>query len=214
MKSCIDADLQKLRRMARSYCCKRGYAEIAEDFAQEATFSLSRGRKASLEQLLIDFLRGYYGSTRHGGKSSRHAHTSLYHEDGEEKCTDTDQDAARGDLLDFGELGNALKGNQRIVFHLTHTWGLLRTEVADVLGVSESRVSQVYGQIMRTQKEKLTQRESPEIQGALQPGKPREVSQDLQERSFFHLEKTDFMAAIFTKEGTGMGQEAFRKVSW
>jgi len=60
-------EFKTLTAKAIAYAKHRGYANIAEDFAQEFLIETLKGRMISLEYVLIDFLRREYGSLRKGG---------------------------------------------------------------------------------------------------------------------------------------------------
>jgi hypothetical protein len=62
-------DIKQFHHKAKQYAIRRGHEETSDDFAQEAAIAYFRGRKASIGQLFIDFLRKEYGDCRVRGNS-------------------------------------------------------------------------------------------------------------------------------------------------
>lgn len=76
-----EAEILKFQKRGKYVAAKRGYPELADDFAQELllTFVENPDRHSTVEQLFIDYLRGTYGDTRShlGTERSRTEHTML-----------------------------------------------------------------------------------------------------------------------------------------
>jgi hypothetical protein len=146
-RSILQAEVwEKLKRFGRS----RGLSpENAEDYASEAFICLFRGRKATFDQLLIDFKRKEYGDTRAKSFRVRHAedvtelervgglnHVSL----GAQSCSDEN----RGNNLanDF-----YISGRAGLIWDLVNDCGFKSLEVADMFGVKESRICQILKEV-------------------------------------------------------------------
>lgn len=132
----------KLKKFGRS----RGLSsEQSEDFASESFICIERGRKATFEQLLVDFKRKEYGNSRAKSFCVRHAedvtdlerigglnHVGL----GTQSCSDED----RGNNLadDF-----FLTGRTGLIWDLVNRGGFESREIAEMYGVTEARISQI-----------------------------------------------------------------------
>lgn len=146
---------RKLVERAKRFARSRGHAQDADDFAQEAWIALARGRKASLEQLLSDYLRQEYGCTgaRSGsGKSSKGAirrATSLDAPLGDEDARSL-HDSLASPGADPGSLGldwrhgaNLGAREERILELVGEGWD--QGDIADIFGFTASRVCQIVG---------------------------------------------------------------------
>jgi RNA polymerase sigma factor (sigma-70 family) len=132
-------DLLKLHKQAVSMATKKGFGNDAEDFAQEATLLLHAGRKARLDQLLTDYLRKEYGSTRHSNTPTKeYLARECYHE--------IDPNRTRAEAIpshmEFLSLLKTLPQAERVMVILKYQWGLDQREIAEAFGVTESRISQ------------------------------------------------------------------------
>ena len=68
-----DAEIRKYQKRARYVANKKGYSQLADDFAQEifVEFLESPNRGATVDQLFIDYLRKQYGRTGIPGGDAR-----------------------------------------------------------------------------------------------------------------------------------------------
>lgn len=57
-------EILKFQKRARYVAAKRGYPELADDFAQEIFIAFARGWRSTVEQLFSSYLRGEHGDTR------------------------------------------------------------------------------------------------------------------------------------------------------
>lgn len=113
----------------------------AEDFAQFATLAVFTGRKTSTKNLFCDFMREEFGrNDAHENlektKVKKPWQAGAMIEDVED-CKIQDLDlriATRLKHLDMAE---------RVITILILGWGFTQREVAEVMGVSESRISQI-----------------------------------------------------------------------
>lgn len=155
----ITIDWHSKIKQLRAYAIKRKHPQLADDFAQEAAFALSRGRKATFEQLFTDFLRTGYGDTRSNSGAARSRATLT---------------AKTIDTHDFGGLPTAIARDwrmpiidrkhfkfwdttERCIAILRFEWGFSEAEIADCFGVTESRVCQRIKRIQGCLSERITQ---------------------------------------------------------
>lgn len=155
-----DSEIRKFIRRAKSYVYKRGRHELADDFSQEAVIALITGRKATIPQLYVDFLRKEYGDLRspHGRARS----SSLLY------GTSLDQPASEDDATllhelvpshggDSGPVGIdwrhrvTFRGRDALIAELRYDEGMSEKDIADILGVTESRVCQIIGRRINPQ---------------------------------------------------------------
>jgi RNA polymerase sigma factor (sigma-70 family) len=128
-------DLNHFWHRAKNYAFKRGYKQDADDFAQYASHLFSTGRNATLNQLLVDYLRQTYQDAR---SKSFHIQTELdqnffgISENYEQILTDTD----------LKSILKTMPPHDRMIVNLTIKWGFNQKEIADLLCVNESNVSQ------------------------------------------------------------------------
>lgn len=130
-------DIEELRSVAIYSATAAGHGSIAEDFAQEATLALSQGRKATISQLLTDFIRHEYGRSETGAKgymwNEKRGFLELDH---------TQEGEPHSYNLDFNKHLSCLDSIERAYVVLYHKWGLSLLEIGDAFGLSEGRVSQ------------------------------------------------------------------------
>lgn len=146
-------EVLKLMERARSVARKRGYTELADDFAQEVFISHARGWHQTIDQALSDFVRREHGNTRTpGGLARRLAKTrtvSLDEPIGEEEggtllheCipgAESDPDAK----LDHGRSAELFTGTEAVLYDRIYLEEESQKEVAESMGVTQGRVSQL-----------------------------------------------------------------------
>lgn len=123
--------IKKVWSSAKNYARSMGLIDECEDFAQIATMELLGGRRASVQQIYIDYLRRKLG--RSNRKNELNFSLSSV-EDIEKKIEDS---------ILFDDLVGKLKRRDRNIYILYYRWGLYEREVAQIIGISESRVSQI-----------------------------------------------------------------------
>jgi DNA-directed RNA polymerase specialized sigma24 family protein len=143
-------EISQFKRRARHIARTRGYAEYADDFAQDIFQSLSRGRHATIEQLFVDFLRKERGDLRTDSGRARAAGTS--------KALSLDAPVNRDqpELLnhevlagertaEHGELGgqsaHLFSGDELELYDLHFVEQCAQNEIAEYFGMSEAWVS-------------------------------------------------------------------------
>lgn len=136
---------------ARNHATRLGFANDAEDFAQEAVQKLSSGRQTTLENLFIDYLRHYYGRKLKGAHNKtmeRLAYTVL---DSAMNPRGILEDKPRDTMNaeDCARLVNYLKGEGRALFILRYVWGYSLKELGYLYGVTDSAISLRIGAIQK-----------------------------------------------------------------
>ena len=154
-----DVEIKSLLNRAKAYANSKRFAQHSDDFAQEVYIAYARGRKATIEQLFVDFLRKEYGDTRSlGGSTKSHARLNGLSFDTPKKQGDNEVNlsdiiASPGGEPDaFGSDWSSkilFTGRIELIasLYLEHNW--LQDEIGDLLGVSGSRISQFLKKIKK-----------------------------------------------------------------
>ena len=136
----------------KKYGKRKGLSEEqAEDYASEAFIRLFQGRKATIEQLLIDFKRKEFGNSR--SKYFRFRESKTVDEletigrldlpcSGVEPCSD---ETGRDDLHN----GFCPTGRGGLIWELVHDCGFEALEIATWYGISQSRISQILRKVKK-----------------------------------------------------------------
>lgn len=132
------------RKSAMNTATYRGFKSEAEDFAQEVALSILTGRKTTMANHLIDYLRKEFGDSRYDNQIKRATRSP-------EQITESiEPQAVQTDDLDFEKLlTDMLTQKEQAYMNLIHRWGFTLNEVGKTFGVSESRVSQEVKEIYR-----------------------------------------------------------------
>lgn len=144
-------EIKQFQKRAMYVARKRGRPELAEDFAQEIFVAFARGRRATIEQLFVDFLRQHQGDSRTpGGRAMQVARARAVSLD--EPCEDGGQvlrhelvgrpERGPDDLLDHLGCSGLFEGEDVQLYRLHFIEQRQNTDIADLYGVSESRISQ------------------------------------------------------------------------
>ena len=143
-------DFVEVRRIALSIAHKLVGSDYADDIAQEACllFLEGHGKKKMIRHAVIDSIRKIYGDDRNETHwlrvNERHGGNPLY------------QIAAPKVNLDGARILAGLRGPARVAATLYFKWGFDMMEIAEVLGVVESRISQIVKKVREQAKaEKL-----------------------------------------------------------
>lgn len=142
-----DDSPEDFRRIAYRYYRARAGGRLAtkehaEDFAQWAVLKFIEGRKASVPQLYVDFLRLELGDGRTKGKRPK-------------ACSDTVLEKIPAKAKDTDFSGGQLESFDRALVFLIYKWGFSEVEVAECFGVGKSRVSQRLKRVKKELKGKL-----------------------------------------------------------
>lgn len=148
----MDKNWERYRNYGRSKGLKQ---EDAEDFATEYYMRVMQGKKQTLKQYYIDYLRRTFGDTR--TPSGKLKSNSRRFGDGEAEgqsevfggCDFQHRGSLERSLGDNREIRQQLTKIRNVAgktsvacFLLFKKFGLSLQEIADVFGVSESRISQ------------------------------------------------------------------------
>jgi len=138
----------ELSKRAKDIAKAKGFHEHADDFGQEAYLTLSSGRKAQINDLLIDFIRDTFGDTRYPNsmKNRLEYHTEL--------PTSETIDISPEYRLVWDSIVNILEPKDRVLIVLKYYWGLEQKEIGYALGISEGRVSQRLKEILKDLRKK------------------------------------------------------------
>jgi hypothetical protein len=159
-----DETARILRKRAVASARGYGFAEFAEDIAQEVLlyFSEGRGERQTIDQAVIDAVRRMFGRPGTPGfsrKQSLERAQSIFDEDG--KITVAPRSSGSGDHgLDFERITGLLSGDDRMMIILSFRYGLINTEIADLFEVTESRISQRLSDIFSKLRQRL-ERDAP-----------------------------------------------------
>lgn len=160
-KAALSADeITQFQKRARHVARKRGYPELAEDFAQEIFVAFGRGRRATIDQLFIDFLRQNKADPRTPGgraRQSANGRTDSLDESPSERPGGVLRHelvgGAGGDpesLLDHLGASHLFGGIEAQVYQLHFVEQLPKREIAEALLVSPSRISQITSEMAET----------------------------------------------------------------
>lgn len=138
--------LQKKIRI--SYFMLTGRYEGWEDCSQDIIVSWMQHPewRQTVDQAVIEHLRtdtGRKGAPNYEKKLNFKMGQVSFEESGLDKVLTTKETKRTEDKLDYEALVDNLLPRHRIVTKLYYEWGLLLHEIADILGVTESRASQL-----------------------------------------------------------------------
>lgn len=186
---------KNLYERARKHAIRYGYPELADDFAQEVAIKQLTGRKATVNQLFVDMLRGEYGDTRYSSGCERACTTNpklqkttvqldrptdsgttrmLGHEFVPDTRTIPKPERNHRDTRKLFRDNDSQIDRACLILH--SVWGLSEAEIGDCFGFSESRVSQRIGRI-REEIRLREQNESSMFAEKMQVS-PQDVSQN------------------------------------
>lgn len=128
-----DESLKQLWTIARNYARRKGFANHAEDFAQECVMGRVNGRTTTIGNLFVDYLRKNFG--RNQLKREAKAREQISYQAIVEDDTHTYQDSNIVPALikDFSK-------EDRCIFLLKYIWGFSIKEIAYCFGMKESAV--------------------------------------------------------------------------
>ncbi len=160
---------KELWSKAKAYASRMGMERESEDFAQEVVERIWQGRKASIGQLYIDFLRERSGrkGERCYGRRAIDGIGAVSIQALEEKAgKPLDQlGGVTNSGVDFGldalgYLKSLWDPKLRCIALLYHKWGFNEVEIGYLFGVTESRVSQWLKSIQSRLSERVKGEES------------------------------------------------------
>lgn len=195
--------------------------EDAEEFAQEyLTMLIDKGWSQTIDQGLIDFVRRRIGRTRELGDSGRKMQpitftdfNALRGEGAIERLIESSSESG-GESLRIEEcLRNASNDKMRLILGLIYKWGLRHADIGEILGVSESRISQLYRKEMQAQKERIQEETARENERDRQSKSQGSLSQKIQIQSEIQRKAKAELEIVFGKKGERMVFESFEIVS-
>ena len=145
----------KAMEFAKYYAASKGYGKDAEDFSQEVFIAYAEGRKATIEQLFIDYLRKFYGDTRSAGglaKSfERHVSRSIDESEAIYKLCESQSDRIDHSPSEHSgpdrRIRACLNRQQLLVYDLLVFEELNVKEIGELLGLTGGRISQIIATI-------------------------------------------------------------------
>lgn len=151
--------------------------ENIEDCVSEITTRILEGRHqhSTIDQAVIDYLRKQYGSKRTLGSNPRKV---LRPEDTKELHDNIGSDRGLFDSSKYGtlehgidpwELHRLVVGERnKIIFGLIHIWGLNETEIANLFGISSSRICQRIKGIQESLRQRVDKKKSRQEKTSLE----------------------------------------------
>lgn len=139
-------EVRRLQERARHVATKRGHSELADDFAQEifVQWLAGHGGHQTIDQAFIDYLRSLYGRTgpRGSGSGSGSGRFSEYR-----NYVNLDEvrnlaEPAR-DIQPTWDFTHLFRGRQAFLYGAYFVEEMSENSIADILGLTESRVSQM-----------------------------------------------------------------------
>lgn len=148
-------EIRAYQKKARAYASAHGEGNCADDFAQEAIVKILSGRKATIAQLFIDFVRQQYGDTGRGRSALGQLKSA-----GIREAKSFDQPISReseSTLFDVLVAPEPDPGHDRHDWRARNSFGeregliadmryddeMLESEIAWIFGVTESRICQI-----------------------------------------------------------------------
>lgn len=142
-----DNEVLKYQKRARYVARKRGYPQLADDFAQQifVYFGEKPDRGATLDQLFIDYLRGTYGRPgKPGGDARITAELTMV-------PIDDARDVAIDSEPEFisGQCAFLFGGREAEIYQHYFVDQEQEQEIARLLGVTPSRICQIIGSMKK-----------------------------------------------------------------
>lgn len=146
-------ELLEIQKLALAIARKHGHADIAEDFAQDAVVQALATRQRNVTWMLFDFLRREYGAARTAsGRAKSRARRFAVPLDAPASSDvdgpsladtlgspDPEPECLRGDWRTRVDL----TGRAAVIHELVFEQEVPARDVAGMLGVTESRISQI-----------------------------------------------------------------------
>jgi predicted transcriptional regulator len=150
-----DSEIEKLRNRSLITSRRMGINQDSEDIAQEVAIRfIQNGKGQTVQQATIDVIRSVYGSTRGsrmsgvtGVRRAERFATSLQESRESNLASINPIEGARFIDAFLSTSRILLSGSKRAIIILVYQWGFSLEEVADLLGVTESRISQVRSEL-------------------------------------------------------------------
>ena len=141
MKLSYEVPLSKTWHIAKSYAQSKGEDNNADDFAQDVALALFQGRKATIKQMFVDYLRVKYGRSGRGKDVGIKNRTHI----GSEHLMKLQDSVTFESTLEFRSMlrkfSKKLVGKDKTVFLLYFFYGMSTPEIAIVLSHTNSGIS-------------------------------------------------------------------------
>jgi hypothetical protein len=142
-----EKEILKFQKRARLVACKRGYSELADDFSQEifVHWLSGHGSTQTIDQYFIDYLRALYGRSRDGSSGKRFKEQRNYVD-----LTEVRNLADNAGFIEpTKQSAYTFTGKELILYQLYFEEEMTAAIVAEILGVTESRVCQMLKSIKK-----------------------------------------------------------------
>lgn len=215
-----DSVLNKLRKRAAYVAKKSGLnEEDIQEFVQDYSLMLvEKGWRQTPDQAFVDYTRKRFGRTRERGDIARKVIPITFTdldaargEDASERLVDDDSKYG-GRLVAIETIINGAKGNDRIVMLLSAKWGFSHADIGEVLGVSESRISQMYHKAVRAQKARNKKEAARENERKGQQKESGQIPSKIQNRSEIQGEDARQLESLFSENGKRVGFFEIKKI--
>lgn len=134
-----DKKLKELWDFAKYYAISRGFASDACDFAQEFVIAKNNGRRTSIENLFIDYLRKHHEDRRGKKvKPKKEIPIGLLLDERDSTLEGFRVQDGNQYILDYA---TKLKDKERCIFLLYYIWGMTEKEIGFCFGITGSSVS-------------------------------------------------------------------------
>ena len=146
MKELNEESIKKLTKRIQISSTKFGFGHVSSEIVQTILLRMLEGKHqhSTIDQAVIDYLRSEYGDKRVGGYAERQSlnNACSYEQDDIDRFMQHDLGRELAARRDFSGHLVWLGSKDRAITGLFYRWGLSEAEIADLFGVTESRVSQ------------------------------------------------------------------------
>lgn len=140
-----DQEIIKFQKRARFVANKKGYPQLADDFAQEIIINWleGHGQHQTVDQYFIDYLRQQYGRTGRPGGDARSRLDRTAEDITKIRNLAVEPEEQRSDR----RFNHLFRGIQHTIYTLRFLEEMNLKEIGEILGVTESRISQRVSEI-------------------------------------------------------------------
>lgn len=142
-KTRILQDYSILRARAIKEVSKFNKLDLLDDFIQFAALAILRGRKATVKQLFVDFIRNTYGDTRFASAKFNFKHCVQFEPAIHGESTFMESKIDFDTCIDYVETSALLGPRYAAILVLYFKYDYNLADIAKTHGISEGRVSQL-----------------------------------------------------------------------